>query len=119
MALKACTQNLTGKPLNFVRLQCGNCQWVADLGLGGRNDVQRTRPEFKSSATMAFKRGFKVKKDHQHTPDVRKPVKNCEICDKEVLMGVSQNSPLRASERWDGTRYLRFCSPECAKRGGW
>ena len=59
-----------------------------------------------------------TKKDEQ-TTDSRKPVKNCQMCGKETLMGMSENQPLRASERWDGARYVRFCGPECEKAGGW
>lgn len=51
--------------------------------------------------------------------DDRTAGKKCAICSEETLMGSVANTPPLCRERWNGRRYVRFCGPECEKKGGW
>ena len=47
--------------------------------------------------------------------DNRVKTKMCSVCGIRTVMGISENTPQRARERWNGKEYLRYCGPECEK----
>lgn len=51
--------------------------------------------------------------------DSRRSGKPCSKCGKATSMGTAINVPAEARERWTGKQYMRFCGPDCEKRGGW
>lgn len=67
------------------------------------------------SASLTIMGGFHMADKQAATPDIRRPAKKCEICGIETHMGIRENIPLRARERWNGARYVRFCGPGCEK----